>query len=225
MRYPVRPVRRSKQLPSVPGLSKLAGSDQTLPVFFMRPISVVTLLFVTLFGVGAAYWIDAGEKPRRHWPKPTPPPPPSPIYTPSREPVQTEAEIEQQASEHNARLEMEIERALISKDAQRRETVFTFLLPELLQVDPARVVAMVARQGPGEARATLLNEVSRQWLACDPGEAVRWMKSLPEAERRSSAASAVESILAYGPAEAAALADEFGISNLMRERTRASSHD
>jgi hypothetical protein len=188
----------------------------------MRSISVATLLFITLFGVGTAFWIDAGEKPRRHWPKPTPPPPPSPNYTPSREPVQSEEDIAKQASEHNARLEMEIERALSAKDAQRREAVFTFLLPELLQVDPARVVAMVARQGPGDARATLLKEVSRQWLARDPGEAARWMKSLPEEERRASAASALESILAYGPTEAAALADELGVSNLMRERTKAS---
>jgi hypothetical protein len=188
----------------------------------MRSTSIVTMLLVTLIGVSAAFWIDAGEKPRRHWPKPTPPPPPSPIYTLSREPVQTEAEIAQEAREHNARLEAEIEHALATKDAWRRETVFTFLLPELLQVDPARVVAMVARQGPGEARATLLKEVTRQWLARDAVEAARWMKTLPEEERRASAAAAVESMLTYGPAEAVVLADEFGISNLVRERIKAS---
>ena len=151
----------------------------------MRPIPIVTLVLVTLLGVGAACWIDAGEKPRRHWPKPTPPPPPSPIYTPSTEHAWSEEEIAQQAREHNARLEAEIERALISKDAQRRETVFTFLLPELLQVDPPRVIAMVARQRPGEARTTLIAEVTRQWIARDPAAAALWMKGLPEDELRN----------------------------------------
>lgn len=184
MRYPVRPGWRSRQLLSFPGLSKLAGSNQTLPVFFMRPISIVTLVLTALLGVGAACWIDAGEKPRRHWPKPTPPPPPSPIYTPSAERAWSEEEIAQVAQQHNGRLEAEIERALITKDAQRREAVFTFLLPELMQVDTPRVIAMVARQRPGEARDTLVTEVARQWIARDPGAAALWMNTLPEGERR-----------------------------------------
>lgn len=188
----------------------------------MRPISIASLVLIALLGVGVAFWIDAGEKPRRQWPKPLPPPPPSPIYTPSREPVQTEAEIEQQARDHNARLETEIERALISKNAQRRETVFTFLLPELLQVEPQRVVAMVSRQGPGEARSTLISEVARQWFSMDPVEAARWMKTLPEEERRASAAAAVEWIYPQSPAEATALADEFGLSNIVRNKLKAS---
>jgi hypothetical protein len=177
----------------------------------MRPISTVTLVLTALLGVGAAFWIDAGEKPVRHWPKPTPPPPPSPIYTPSAEHAWSEAEIVQQASEHNGRLEAEIERALMSKDAGRREAVFTFLMPELLQVDPARVVAMVARQKPGEARATLIAEVTRQWIASDPGAAIRWMKTLPQEERRMSAMTAVDSIFAQNPDEAITLAAEFGL--------------
>ncbi len=189
----------------------------------MRPISIVTLIVVTLLGVGAAFWIDAGEKPRRHWPKPTPPPPPSPIYTPSTEHAWTEEEIAQQARGHNAQLEMEIERALVTKDAQRRETVFTFLLPELLQVDPARVVELVARQGPGEARDTLLAEVTRQWIASDPGAAIRWMKTLPEGERRTSATTAVKSIFAASPVEASALASEFGMPSLVPRGLKASS--
>ena len=149
----------------------------------MRPIPLVPLALAALLGVGAAFWIDAGEKPRRHWPKPTPPPPPSPIYTPSRERAWSEQEIEQQAREHNARLEAELERALLSKNLQRREAAFVFILPELVQVDPPRVVAMVARQEPGEARDTLLSEVTRAWSARDPGAAALWMQTLPEHER------------------------------------------
>lgn len=188
----------------------------------MRPISIFTLVFVTLAGVGAACWIDAGEKPRRHWPKPTPPPPPSPIYTPSTEHAWTEEEIAQQARGHNARLEMEIERALANRDVRRREAVFTFLLPELLQVDPMRVVEMVARQRPGEARDTLLFEVTRQWIARDPEAAVRWMKTLPEGERRTSANTAVESIRPESPAEATALANELGIASVELPGLKAS---
>jgi len=186
----------------------------------MRRISIVTLVLVTLFGVGTALWLDAGEG-RPPWPKPTPPPPPSPIYTQSTEHAPSEAEIAELARGHNARLELEIENALAAKDAQRRETVFTFLLPELIQVDAGRVVAMVARQGPGEARDTLRREVTRQWIATDPDAAARWMKSLPESERRESAITAVESIFAHSPAEAAALADEFGITSTVRDRFKA----
>jgi hypothetical protein len=211
-----------QQLPSVPGLSKLAGSYQTLPVFFMRPISIVTLVLATLLGVGAAYWTDGGEKPRRHWPKPTPPPPASPIFSQSKERAWSEEEIAQQAREHNGRLEMEIERALDSRDARRREAVFTFILPELVQVDAPRVIAMMARQRPGEARDTLRTEVTRQWMARDPYAAVQWMKTLPDDERRTSAVIAFEAILAASPAEATALADEFGIANLVREQVKAS---
>jgi len=81
---------------------------------------------------------------------------------------------------------------------------------------------MVVRQEPGEARATLLAEVTRQWIARDPGAAIRWMKTLPEDERRASAVTAVESIIAHSPAEAAALSDEFGIATLMLPRVKAS---
>lgn len=187
----------------------------------MRPISIVTLILVTLGGVGAVYWTDAGEKPRRHWPKPTPPPEASPIFSPSTEHAWSEDEIEQQAREHNARLEAEIDRALASHDAQRREAVFTFILPELMQVDPPRVVAMMARPRPAEARDTLRAEVIRLWIARDPEAAIRWMKTLPEGDRGAVAATAVESIVASSPAEAAALTTEFGIASLLRERLKA----
>jgi len=190
----------------------------------MRPASLVPLVIVALLGVGAAFWIDAGEKPRRHWPKPTPPPPPSPIYTPSREHAWSEREIDQQAREHNARLEAELESALHSKNAQRREAAFVFILPELVQVDPPRVVAMVARQKPGEARDTLLSEVTRAWSARDPGAAIQWLKTLPESERRAGAAIAVEFLLAYSPAEAAALAHDPGMADMVRNRLKAARH-
>ena len=169
----------------------------------------------TLFGVGAAFCVAAKEA-RRPWPKPTPPPPPSPIYTQSPEPTLDEAQIAELAREHNGRLEQSIGRALLEKDTARREAAFTFLLPELVQVDPGRVVAMVEKLEPGEARDTLRTEVSRQWIGRDPDAAIRWMKTLPEDERRATASAAVESIAAYSPGEARALAEEFGVNSRCR---------
>ena len=51
-------------------------------------------------------------------------------------------------------IELEIERALHGRDPQQREAAFTFVLPELIQVEPKRVVALFERQKPGEARET-----------------------------------------------------------------------
>ncbi|HEU5135237.1 MAG TPA: hypothetical protein VFU13_08855 [Steroidobacteraceae bacterium] len=175
----------------------------------MRLTSIVPLLLVTLIGVGAAFWLDAKEA-RKPWPKATPPPPPSPIYTPSKETAPGESEIVEMAREHNQRLAATIERALIEKDAGQREAAFTFLLPELVQVDPERVIAMLENLERGEARDTLRTEVARQWIARDPAAAVRWMKTLPEDERLASVKAAVQSIVAHSPAEAAALTREFG---------------
>ena len=186
----------------------------------MRPASLVSLIFVTLLGVGAAFWIDAGEKPRRHWPRPTPPPPPSPIYTPSRERAWSEQEIEQQAREHNARLEAELESALLSKNAQRREAAFVFILPELVQVDSSRVVGLCERLPKGEPRDTLQAELTRAWVARDTASAIRWMKTLPDHERRASTAVAVEMLFAQNPSGAADLADQMGLPNLVRERPK-----
>jgi hypothetical protein len=172
----------------------------------VSPVSIVTLILTSLLGVAVACCSNAGEKPRRHWPKPTPPPPPSPIYTPSREHAWTEQEIEQIAREHNARLEAEIERALHSKKPGHREAVFTFLLPELLQVEPSRVVAMVARQKPGEARDTLITEVTRQWIGQDPDAAIGWIKTLSEEDRRLSEAAVTDDpIVAQNPDAISAL--------------------
>ncbi|MEO8017318.1 MAG: hypothetical protein ABI769_05865 [Pseudomonadota bacterium] len=176
----------------------------------MKPNSIVTLIAATLLGVGTAYWLGASEG-RRPWPKPTPPPPPSPIYTPSRERAPTSEEIAHQAREHNQRLVLEIRRALATTNAGQRETAFTFLLPELLQVDPARVAAMVARQEPGEARDTLRTEVVRQWIARDAPAAIAWMKTLDADERRASAVTAVAALAAHDLSEAIQLAEAFGV--------------
>jgi hypothetical protein len=173
----------------------------------MRPVLVFSLSVVALLALGGG-WLHAREP----WPKATPPPPPSPIFTPAKEPAATVEEIERDAREHAARVALEIERALASRDAQAREAVFTFLLPELLQVDVARVVQLVARQEPGEARDTLRNEVARQWIGRDRDAAVEWIKSLQSpGERRASANEAMQSLAAFAPDQAIYVSDQFGI--------------
>lgn len=165
----------------------------------------------TLIAIGTAYWIDAREtEPRKAWPKPTPPPPPSPNYTPSKESAPTEKEIAENSREHNAQLALAVERALVGS-AQQRETAFTFLLPELIQVEPQRLVAMVARQEAGETRDSLRNELARQWITRDRDAAIKWMKSLDPAEQRASARVAVSTLAAVAPELAIYVADEFGV--------------
>jgi hypothetical protein len=170
----------------------------------------VTVAVVAASIMGGALYLGAAEK-RQPYPKPTPPPPPSPIYLPSKERAMTAAEIAAEAAFHNERLALEIERALFARDPQERETVFTFLLPELIQLEPRRVVDMVARLEPGEARDTLRNELARQWISRDRDAAVAWMKSLQEGERRASAYAATRTIAAAAPEQAIYVADQFGI--------------
>jgi hypothetical protein len=175
-------------------------------------ITLVAITVIALFAsIGSAYYLDARE-PKKPYPKATPPPPPSDVYIPSKEPVPTAEEIERQARDHNAQLGLEIERALAARDPRQRETAFTFLLPELLQVDPGRVVELVARQAPGEARDAFRTEVARQWITRDRDAAVAWMKSMEnEAERQQSAETAVASLAAIAPEQAIYVADQFGI--------------
>jgi len=177
----------------------------------MKPSYLVTFITAAAICVAAALLLGATDPKNKPWPKPTPPPPPSPIYQDSREPSPSTDGIGAQVSTRYPMLEREIEHALVAGDARRRETVFTFLLPELIQIEPNRAAAMFARQPPGEARDTLRTEMTLQWLARDPESAVEWMKSLPEGDRRASALAAVQSIKAIDPRLAMRLASEFDL--------------
>ncbi len=178
----------------------------------MKPAPIISIVCATLIAIGTAYWLDAGEVKKKPYPKATPPPPPSPIYTPSKERAPTEEEIARDAREHNAQLALAIERALVASNPQQRETAFTFLVPELLQFEPQRLVDMVARQEPGETRDVLRNEVARQWITRDRDAAIKWLKSLEnETERRESAQVAVKTLSAMAPNQAVYVADQFGI--------------
>jgi len=168
----------------------------------MKP-TIVTVVCVALLTLGAA-------KPPH--PKATPPPPPSPDFTPSPERAPTEKEIEKTSRQHYAELTRAIERALVAGNPQLREAAFTFLLPELLQVEPARVVEMVKKQQPGEARDALRDEVARHWIMRDREAAVAWIKSLENnTERLDSAEVAISTLAPVAPDQAIEVADQFGI--------------
>jgi hypothetical protein len=104
-----------------------------------------------------------------------------------------------------------VERALLARDPRGREAAFTFLLPELIQVEPRLVVEMVDAQQPGEARDTLRTELARQWISRDRDAAIGWMRTLDEGERRASAFAAMDAIAAAAPEQAIFIADQFGI--------------
>jgi hypothetical protein len=176
----------------------------------MRPAPVIAVVASALLALGSAWWLHAHESGSRPWPEATPPAPALPIYTPAPRSAQG-AENALDTRERNALLMTEIERALVARDPQQRETAFNFLLPELLQKDAPRVVDLVARQEPGEARDALWNEVARQWIARDRDAAIEWMKSFESPERLDSAHAAVQSLAAVAPDQAVYVADQFGI--------------
>jgi len=172
----------------------------------MKP-NRITLAFVVLAGVGAAWWWAVREPPAESAVAPSvavsapatstgPSAPPATVASPARA----------------AQLALEIERALVARDLRQRETALGVLLPELLDADPERVTALVAGQQPGEARDALLDAVARQWIRRDRDATIRWIQSLEnEVERRASAQAAVSSLAAGAPGQAIYVADQFGI--------------
>jgi hypothetical protein len=180
---------------------------------------VATLLATTLLLTSTACSPeDAARHPEQGtykrpkvWPKPTEPEPASPIYHDVDEKVPTEDEIARDLDDHNAQLEAAVEGVLKDGDMLARETVFVYVLPELLQVEPQRLIDLHARLPPGEARTTLRNEIVQLWASKDPPAASRWIKSLDDDEQRAAAVTAVTTIAAWDPRTAAALAVEFDV--------------
>jgi hypothetical protein len=176
----------------------------------MKSTPVISVAAAALLALGGAWWLLAREAPRDAWREVAPSP--SPVHTSAPEAPSTAAQIAPDPGERSAMLALEIERALAAHDSQQRETAFAFLLPELLQRDAPRVVELVARQEPGEARDSLRSEVARQWIARDRDAAVKWMQSLENpGERQASASVAVHALAAVAPDQAVDVADQFGI--------------
>lgn len=177
----------------------------------MRNKALTTIFAATLFTLSAACSSEDGYKRPKVWPKPTEPPPASPIYNDVEEKVLTEQEVDRAAGEYYTILETELEGALMGNDLVRRETAFVHILPELLQVQPDRVVGMHARLKPGEPRKTLCTEIAQLWASSDPAAATRWMQTLEGDERHSAAVTAVTTLAPWEPRAALKIADEFGL--------------
>ncbi|MEJ0086461.1 MAG: hypothetical protein WDO72_12305 [Pseudomonadota bacterium] len=179
----------------------------------MKTTSIVAVVLAALLGLASVggIWRINSDAPRKPYPKAAPPPAPSAEFHPAKDPAPTQEEIERDARERNGELARGIERALRSSNPVELETAFTHLLSQLLQFEPARVAAMVARQAPGDARETLRTEVARLWITRDPEAAIEWLKTLDDAERSAAAAAAVDSVAASAPGQAIEVAYVFGI--------------
>jgi hypothetical protein len=140
-------------------------------------------------------------------------PPPSVVAEPQVR-VAPALPADSEAREQYRQYALAIERALASADAGARETAFNSLLPELLQAEPASVVALFARQAPGEGRDRLRDEIASRWARQDQESAFLWIESLPDAvDRRAAATQAVRAIAAFSPEEALAAADRLGVGH------------
>jgi hypothetical protein len=180
----------------------------------MKSRPLPTIFAAMLIAISSAHCADplegTYERPKV-WPKATPPPDASPIYHDLKERVPDEEEIEDDAASYYGRMAHEIAESLGSGDAQKREAAMVFLLPELLQVEPKRVVDLHGGLGAGAARDTLRTEVARLWANQNLPAAIAWMKTLEEKERRLAVYEAVDSLLAFEPGQAMALIREFGL--------------
>ncbi|MES1263341.1 MAG: hypothetical protein ABUL69_03220 [Peristeroidobacter soli] len=176
-------------------LQKKDGQRKTLPV-----------LFATLVGAGALVLVFTryGEESVASA---------SPVtILPASQTTQTAGDtaVRRESPTSNQQRLFDIERALVSDNPRQRELAFNMTLPELLDSDPRRVTELVARQ-EGETRDALRDEVVRHWIRKDRDAAKIWMGSLEGEERRASATTAMRALAAIEPAQAVAVANEFGV--------------
>ena len=192
----------------------MAGGARALPALYMKR-NVVILLSIAVAAVLAHAWVARKPAPpafsaaaaRSSQPAPE-------MASPSAGEVAGDAAIagaETSAShDRDRQIALEIESALRSGDATRRETAFSSLLPELLGTEPERLVDMVFRQPAGDFRDALRDELARQWITRDTERAVEWLQSLAE-DREAGARVAVRALAAVSPAQAIDVADRLDV--------------
>jgi len=174
------------------------GRRKTLPAVFALSVA----------GAGALALLLSKEAVVKVEPAPAPQ---SLRSRPTAEAQPLTAESHQGLHETGGQRLLEIERALVSNNPQQRDAAFGVALPELLKLDPASVIELVARQ-EGETRNILRDEVVRLWIRQDRDAAVIWMGSFEqEWERKASATVAMRTLAAINPAQAVAVADEFDV--------------
>ncbi len=188
----------------------------------MKP-AILVIVTVVLLAVGSAVLIGAdGPRKRKPYPKPTPPPPASPIYHDVRERIPTEDEIAREANAHVDEHVAALASALSRGDLAARDAQFLHVLPELMQVAPDRVTALLGTLQAGEARDLLRVEMTRQLIMDDTDAALRWIGALEdEAEKRDSARVAVRELAPLYPDEAVRVAESLGIGGNEVERAPA----
>jgi hypothetical protein len=187
----------------------MAGSADNAARFFMKRSSVlVSAAVVAVLTIGVVAYFPGEREARAPDAADTPRPAAHDAASSDRVPVDA---TQSSSPERAQQLALEIERALVARDSQQRETALNVLLPELIRAESARVVDMVARQQPGETRDLLRDEVARQWITLNRDAALEWIGSLEEAERRGSATIAMRTLAASDPAQAIDVADRFGV--------------
>jgi len=120
--------------------------------------------------------------------------------------------LERDREEQSRRLQLEIERALVSLDEVSRERAYTQLLPGLIAIDPAAVERLVERCPAGPVREQLLRYTALAWSAANLEGAVDWVEAMKDRDERLIAANEVVSQVAQtDPAQAIEVSDLFGI--------------
>jgi len=115
------------------------------------------------------------------------------------------------AADQSRQLSSAIERALVAADPAMRETAFNVLLPELLELDASEAAAILERHREPASRVELREQLTRRWVVRDRDSATRWMRELPDEDRREAAVIAVRALAAQSPVQALELADEFAV--------------
>lgn len=114
--------------------------------------------------------------------------------------------------EKSRRLQMEIERALISVDDVERDRAYTQLLPALIAIDPAAVERVVESCPAGPVREQLLRHAALAWSAANLDGAIEWVTAMKDdAERDIAATEIVSEVAQADPAHAIEVSDLFGI--------------
>lgn len=105
-----------------------------------------------------------------------------------------------------------IERVLVSVDADERERVLEKDLPALVARDARSAGVLVERSEPGLVRDALRTRVARLWASQDLNGAMDWVSALGDSgERQLAAADVAAEVATSDPATALEVLDVFGV--------------
>jgi hypothetical protein len=109
-------------------------------------------------------------------------------------------------------LQLEIEHALTSDDADERYRAYMQLVPSLIAMDPAAMQHVFASTPPGTIREQLLHHTSRAWSATNVTGAIQWANAMSDENERVIAAREIVAQLGQTDAsQAIEVADVFGV--------------